>query len=67
MKPNMELVHKLVKEKGWSASNLALRMGISRMEASRLLNGKRVGGKKCIGGLIKAFPTIPLNELFFLG
>lgn len=66
MKPNIELVKKLIKEKGWSISNLAIRMGVSRMEAGRLLSGKRVGGKKCIGGLIKAFPNVDLNELFFL-
>ena len=66
MRPNMELVHKLVKEKNWTASHLARRMGISKMEASRLLHGTRVGGKKCIGGLIKAFPDIPLDKLFFL-
>ena len=66
MRPNMDLVHELVHKKGWSASQLALHMGVSRMEASRLLNGKRVGGKKCIGGLIKAFPGVPLDQLFFL-
>ena len=36
------------------------------MEVSRLLRGKRVGGKKCIGGLIKAFPDADFNDLFFL-
>lgn len=36
------------------------------MEVSRLLNGKRTGGKKCIGGLIKAFPQADISELFFL-
>ena len=66
MKPNMELIKKLVHDKGWSGSQLALRMGVSRMEANRLLNGKRVGGKKCIGGLIKAFPNVPIETLFFL-
>lgn len=66
MRPNMELIHKMVKEKGWSGSQLAMKMGVSRMEANRLLNGKRIGGKKCIAGLIKAFPNVPIDKLFFL-
>lgn len=43
----------------------AMKMGVSRMEVSRLLRGRRVGGKKCIGGLIKAFPDAELKDLFF--
>jgi transcriptional regulator with XRE-family HTH domain len=50
----------------WTGSQLAMKMGVSRMEVSRLLRGKRVGGKKCIGGLIKAFPDADLKDLFFL-
>lgn len=50
----------------WTGSQLAMKMGISRMEVSRLLRGKRVGGKKCIGGLIKTFPDAELKDLFFL-
>jgi len=66
MKPNMEKVRALIAQKGWSGSQLALHMGVSRTEANRLLTGKRVGGKKCIGGLIKAFPSVPIDQLFFL-
>jgi transcriptional regulator with XRE-family HTH domain len=55
-----------MKEQGWSGNRLAMKMGVSRMEVSRLLRGQRVGGKKCIGGLIKAFPDTPLETLFFL-
>lgn len=66
MKPNMELIHQLVRQKGWSGSQLAKRMGVSRTEANRLLSGKRIGGKKCIGGLIRAFPDVPIDQLFFL-
>lgn len=66
MKPNVELIKKELEKKGWSGSKLAMRMGVSRMEVSRLLRGERVGGKKCIGGLIKAFPDIPIDTLFFL-
>jgi transcriptional regulator with XRE-family HTH domain len=62
--PNREYLLQLVKEKEWSGSELARRMGISRTEANRLLNGSRVGGKKSIAGLMKAFPDEPLDKLF---
>ena len=66
MRPNIELIRNEVEKRHWSCGMLAMKMGISRMEASRILRGQRVGGKKCIGGLIKAFPDIPFDELFFL-
>lgn len=66
MKPNVEYIKKEMERHNWTGGQLALRMGVSRMEVSRLLRGKRVGGKKCIGGLIKAFPNADINELFFL-
>lgn len=66
MKPNIEYVKQEMERRKWTGSQLAMKMGISRMEVSRLLRGKRVGGKKCIGGLIKAFPDAELKDLFFL-
>lgn len=65
MKPNIEYIKKEMELHRWTGSQLAMKMGISRMEVSRLLHGKRVGGKKCIGGLIKAFPDADLKSLFF--
>ena len=65
MKPNIEYIKIEMERHKWSGSQLAMKMGVSRMEVSRLLRGKRVGGKKCIGGLIKAFPDADINELFF--
>lgn len=64
MVPNRERVLELVREHDWSGGELARRMGVSRTEANRFLNGKRVGGKKTIAGLIKAFPEESLEELF---
>ena len=64
MVPNREHVLELVRDLNWSGGELARRMGVSRTEANRLLNGTRVGGKKVIGGLIKAFPNEPLEQLF---
>jgi integrase/recombinase XerD len=52
MVPNREYLLELVREKDWSGSELARRMGVSRTEANRLLNGQRVGGKKTIAGEI---------------
>lgn len=67
MKPNIEYIKREMERHKWSGNQLAMKMGVSRMEVSRLLRGKRIGGKKCIGGLIKAFPDADMNELFFLG
>ena len=67
MKPNIEYVKQEMERRKWTGSQLAMKMGVSRMEVSRLLRGRRVGGKKCIGGLIKAFPDAELKDLFFFG
>ena len=66
MKPNIEYIKQEMERHKWTGSQLAMKMGVSRMEVSRLLRGKRVGGKKCIGGLIKALPDADLKDLFFL-
>ncbi len=66
MKPNIEYIKQKMEQHKWTGSQLAIKMGVSRMEVSRLLREKRVGGKKCIGGLIKAFPDADLKDLFFL-
>ena len=66
MRPNIEYIQEAMQKNNWTGSQLARKMGVSRMEVSRLFNGKRTGGKKCIGGLIKAFPQADISELFFL-
>lgn len=66
MKPNIEYIKQEMALHKWTGSQLAMKMGVSRMEVSRLLRGKRVGGKKCIGGLIKAFSDADLKDLLFL-
>lgn len=66
MKPNVDRIKELMAVRRWSASELARQMGVSRSEATRLLNGKRNGGNKVISGLIKAFPDESLESLFFL-
>jgi transcriptional regulator with XRE-family HTH domain len=66
MKPNIEYIREIMRRKNWTNSQLAMKIGVSRMEVSRLMRGIRIGGKKTIGGLIKAFPDEPLEKLFFL-
>ena len=46
MKPNIEYIKKEMELHKWTGSRLAMKMGVSRMEVSRLLRGERVGGKK---------------------
>ena len=45
MKPNIEYVKREMERRKWTGSQLAMKMGVSRMEVSRLLRGKRVGGE----------------------
>lgn len=66
MRPNIEFIKSEMERHKWSGSQLAMKMGVSRMEVSRLLRGQRIGGKKCIAGLMKAFPDVPFETLFFL-
>lgn len=66
MEPNLNYIRQLIRERDWSGSELARRMGISRAEANRFLNGQRKGGNKLISGLLKAFPTESLETLFIL-
>ena len=65
MKPRVKRVKELMEERQWSASELARRMGVSRSESTRFLNGNRTGGNKVISGLIRAFPDEPMESLFF--
>lgn len=66
MTPNRELILELVRQNDWSGSELARRMEVSRAEANRFLNNKRVGGKKLMSGIVKAFPNESIERLFIL-
>ena len=66
MTPNRTYITKLVNERGWSDSELARRMGISRAEANRFMKGQRSGGKKLMSGLLRAFPNESIEALFIL-
>ena len=64
MSPNREVIENLMNSKGWSASELARQMGVSRSEVHRFLHGQRDGGKKFIAGLMAAFPEEDFHRLF---
>ena len=66
MTPNRTYITKLVNERGWSDSELARQMGISRAEANRFMKGQRSGGKKLMSGLLRAFPNESIETLFIL-
>ena len=62
--PNLNYIKSLMAKKGWSGSDLDRHMGVSITEANRVLRGARKGGKKVIGGLLKAFPEEDWKNLF---
>jgi transcriptional regulator with XRE-family HTH domain len=66
MTPNREYIIRLVREREWSDSEFARQMGVSRAEANRFMNGKRVGGKKLMSGLLRAFPNETTDTLFII-
>lgn len=66
MIPNYNHIRALVCQNDWSGAELGRRMGVSRAEANRLLNGERKGGNKIIEGLLMAFPKETFESLFIL-
>jgi len=64
--PNKEFILQLLVKKGWSQNKFAYKAGVSKTTASRWINGKRGAGKKMIYGIIRAFPEVPIEKLFFL-
>lgn len=63
---NVEYLQDILKKKGWSERNLAIRSGLSSATISRLITGKRGAGVRTIAGIRKAFPEEPIERLFFL-
>ncbi|GHU76451.1 hypothetical protein FACS1894188_09000 [Clostridia bacterium] len=66
MTPNRDYIIRLVRECGWSDIEFARQMGMSRAEANRFMNGKRVGGKKLLSRLLRAFPNETTDTLFII-
>lgn len=63
---NKEYIQKLVYQRGWSQTEFAARLCMSRAEVNRFFNGKRKGGTKLAGNIIRVFSTEPIEDLFFL-
>lgn len=65
MVPNREYIQKLMFKQGWTQTEFAGQLGMSRAEVNRFLNGKRKGGAKLNGNIIRVFPDEPIEKLFF--
>jgi transcriptional regulator with XRE-family HTH domain len=67
MVANREYVSELMRKNNWSIGKMAEKSGVSKTTVSRWLSGKRGAGRRLISGLMKAFPSEPMEKLFFLG
>ena len=66
MIPNKEYIQELVFRQGWSQTEFAEKLGMSRAEVNRFFNGRRIGGTKLAGNIIRVFADEPIDRLFFL-
>ncbi|MDR3597046.1 helix-turn-helix transcriptional regulator [Clostridium sp.] len=63
---NVKYLQILMKKKGWSERQLAMKSGLSSATVSRIISGKRGAGTRALVGIRQAFPDEPLEKLFFL-
>lgn len=66
MSLNIECLKEIIKEKGWSERQFALKTGLSSATISRILNNKRGAGVKAMRAIRKALKNVPMEKLFFL-
>ncbi len=66
MRLNVGYVEELIKKRGWSERQLAMKSGLSPATISRIITGKRGAGTRTLSGIMKAFPNEPLDRLFIL-
>jgi transcriptional regulator with XRE-family HTH domain len=66
MELNVRYVEELIKKRGWSERQLAMKSGLSPTTISRVITGKRGAGTRTLTGIRKAFPEEPLDRLFIL-
>jgi len=64
MKLNKDYIRELVFKQGWSQTEFAEKLGMSRAEVNRFFNGRRTGGSKLVGNIIRVFYNVPMNKLF---
>lgn len=62
---NVEYLKELIRKKGWSEGQVAVKSGLSPATISRIMTGKRGAGAKALAGIRKAFPEEPVEKLFF--
>ncbi|MBB3132154.1 transcriptional regulator with XRE-family HTH domain [Paenibacillus rhizosphaerae] len=51
-------------QKGWSETDLANKIGCSRVQVYRVLRGQRAPGNEFIAGLLSACREMGFNDLF---
>jgi len=62
---NTELIEKEAEKQGLNKTNLAKKLGISRMHLDRILSGS-TPGNKAISAFLGVFNQYSFKELFFL-
>ena len=62
---NVPLVEEIIKKVG-GKTELAKKLGISRMQLDRVLSGDSIPGTKVISAFLETFPECGFNKLFFL-
>jgi transcriptional regulator with XRE-family HTH domain len=66
MELNVRYVEELIKKRGWSERQLAMKSGLSSATISRIIAGKRGAGKRALTGIRKAFPDEPFERLIII-
>jgi len=65
MKLNKDYIRELVFKQGWSQTEFAEKLGMSRSEVNRFFNGRRAGGSKLAGNIVRVFANEPMDKLFY--
>lgn len=64
MVPEKEYILSLIKKRGWTLNQFAIKAGVSSATVSRWVNGKRGAGPDLIGGILRVFPEENIRNLF---
>lgn len=61
-----DALEKLQSEMQWNDTALAEHMGINRVQIWRVKEGHNEPGRDFIAGILKAFPNVSFEDIFFL-
>lgn len=61
---NIQKTLEFMEQKGWSETDLANKIGCSRVQVYRVLRGQRAPGNEFIAGLLSACREMGFNDLF---